>query len=88
MHRLVGTAYDHLGGGYTADYKGCMDFGGPDAMRHVRLMKPFKDNRIQIHPDIDCKGETMASIMKKSKVPEVATSWSHHKTASMIIGRT
>ena len=69
VHRLVGTAYDHLGGGYTADYKGCMDFGGPDAMRHVRLMKPFKDNRIQIHPDIDCKGETMASIMKKSKVP-------------------
>lgn len=69
VHRLIGTAYDHLGGGYTADYKGCMDFGGPDAMRHVRLMEPFKDNRIQIHPDIDCEGETMASIMKKSKVP-------------------
>jgi len=69
VHRLIGTAYDHLGGGYTADYKGCMDFDRTDAMRHVRLMEPFKDNRIQIHPDIDLLKENMESIMKKSKVP-------------------
>ena len=48
---------------------GCKEFSGNDAMQQTRLMKPFKDNRIQIHPDIDCKGENMASITKKSKVP-------------------
>jgi hypothetical protein len=48
---------------------GCKEFSGNDAMQQTRLMKPFKDNRIQIHPDIDCEGENMASIMKKSKVP-------------------
>ena len=69
VHRLVGTVIDHVGGGYTADYEGCIDFDGTDAMMRYTLMEPFKDNRIQIHPDIDLLKENMESIMKKSKVP-------------------
>ena len=48
---------------------GCHTYGDKGAMQQTRLMKPFKENGIQIHPDINCNGESMANIMKKSKVP-------------------